>query len=111
MRARERPWTGDSVDAQHRRPPGRVLRQLPVIAVLALASAGFVATRMWYWRKGMLLIGIALLLAAGLRLLLPSRRAGLLVVRGRAVDVAVLGGLGAAVGVLATVTPGPPPGS
>jgi hypothetical protein len=86
-----------------------VRRQLPILAVLAVTVVGFTAVRMWYWRKGMLVMAAALLLAAALRLLLPAGRAGLLVVRSRPLDVAALASLGAALAVLATVIPGQPP--
>ena len=57
------------------------------------------------WQPGVLLIGLALLLAAGLRLSLPVRQAGWLVVRSRSLDAAVLLGLGFSLVVLATTIP------
>jgi hypothetical protein len=54
----------------------------------------------------MFLVGFAALVGALLRLVLRSRDAGLLVVRGRVFDVIALGAIGAAVMILATVVPG-----
>jgi len=51
------------------------------------------------------LAAFGVLLAAGCRLLLPARDAGLLVVRGRAFDVAVLLSLAIPMMVLAVVVP------
>lgn len=88
---------------------GRIAREAPTVLVLLLAAAGLLAVWMHYWRKGLYLVGLALLVGALLRLLLPTRRAGLLVVRGRRTDIAVLTALGTAVLVLARVVPYVPP--
>ncbi len=76
-----------------------------MLAVLAgfAASVGLVA--MHYWRRGVLVCGIALLAGGFLRLVLPTRRVGVLAVRGRTTDVVSLGTLGAAVVLLAAVVP------
>jgi hypothetical protein len=78
---------------------------LPGLAVLAVVAAGLVAVSLSAWQTGVLLIGMGLLLAAGLRLSLPARTAGLLVVRSRAFDAAVLLGLGFALVLLANTVP------
>ena len=71
-----------------------------------MAVAGIVLIIEYYWRKGALLIGGALLMAAVFRALLSPRRAGLLAVRGRAVDVLSSAGLGAIILFVAgTITP------
>ena len=67
------------------------------------------ATDTLYIGVGMYAIAAALGAAALLRLLLAPGDAGLLVVRSRLVDVVALGILGAAVAVVASVTPFPPP--
>jgi hypothetical protein len=79
--------------------------QLPALAVLALVAAGLVAVSLSAWQTGVLVIGLGLLLGAGLRLALPARSAGLLVVRSRAVDAAVLLALGFALVLLANTVP------
>ncbi len=83
------------------------MRQLPSLAVLALAGVGLALTVALGWQPGVVLVGLALLLAAGLRLSLPVRQAGWLVVRSRGLDAAVLLGLGFSLVVLATTIPRP----
>jgi hypothetical protein len=61
-------------------------------------------------RKGLATIALAMLAAAFLRLVLPPRDAGLLVVRSRLMDVAVLLVLAGAVVALAVVQNFPGPG-
>lgn len=66
------------------------LTEVPFLVVLAVVAAGLAAVALDAWRTGSQLVGVGLLLAAGLRLSLPSRSAGLLVVRSRVFDAAVL---------------------
>ena len=80
-------------------------RQLPSLVVLALVAAGLVVITAVDARPGILVIGLALLLAAGLRLTLPARSAGWLAVRTRGLDAALLLVLGFAVVVLANTIP------
>jgi Protein of unknown function (DUF3017) len=81
-------------------PGGRALRamrrDIPFLTVVACLAAAFVYVRLepQHWLRGVLAIGIDLIAAGTLRLLLPTRRAGLLAVRGRAFDVVVYVGLG-----------------
>lgn len=86
--------------------PGRG-RQLPLIAVLAVVGAGLALGAAGLWRPGAWVIGVGVLLAGALRLGLPARRAGLLVVRSRRLDVTLLLGLGVALVVLASSVPEP----
>lgn len=79
--------------------------QLPAVLVLALTGVGLVLGATADWQLGALVLGLALLLAAGLRLTLPVRQAGWLVVRTRGMDAAVLLALGFAVIVLANTIP------
>ncbi len=67
-------------------------RELPFLTVLAVAGAGLVvvATGSGYGRPGLYVISAAILLAGLLRAALPARRAGLLVVRSRLLDVLML---------------------
>lgn len=80
-------------------------RQLPSLAVLLLAAAGLVIVRTVDPQPGLVLVGLSLLLAAGLRLALPPRRAGWLVVRTRGMDAFLLLSVGFAVVVLANTIP------
>jgi len=88
----------------------RSLHELPLIAVLALCGVALLIinhrTSTGYpWRRGLFVLACAPLLGALLRLVLPPRQAGMLVVRSRGVDVALLAGLGIAVLVLTVVVP------
>ena len=76
---------------------------LGVAAVVALGGLAVVA--IGEWRSGAVLVGSAVALAALLRLVLPERMAGLLVIRRRWIDVVGLAGLAAAIIVLAFVVP------
>ena len=60
--------------------------QWPILLVFAIFIAAFGLVITDFWRRGSLLIGIAVGVAAVLRLTLPNGRAGLLVVRGRTTD-------------------------
>jgi hypothetical protein len=82
-------------------------RELPLLTVLVLVAAGLVLGVAERWRVGGVVVAAGVLLAGGLRLLLPARRAGLLVVRSRRLDVAVLLVLGGALLVLASSVPAP----
>jgi hypothetical protein len=83
-----------------------VLRQLPLLAVLVTVALGLFVVAFDHWRLGLVIIGLALIGGAVLRLLLPVRRAGFLAVRSRAVDVVLLAGTGLAVAVIALMIPG-----
>lgn len=85
------------------RRPAHGLTQLPVAAAFGVVLAGLLIVRLHHFRAGSYLMALGMLGAAGLRLVLPARRAGLLVVRSRGLDVAMLTTLGVAVLVLAKV--------
>jgi hypothetical protein len=87
-------------------PVRRPFGELPFAVVLLVAAGGLTAVTLGHWRRGMFLVGVAALVGALFRLVLRSRDAGLLVVRGRVFDVIALGAIGAAVMILATVVPG-----
>jgi hypothetical protein len=82
-----------------------LIRQLPLLAVLVVVGLGLLSVAFEYWRQGLVLIGLALIGAAVLRLLLPLRRAGFLAVRSRPVDVVLLAGTGLALTVIALTIP------
>jgi hypothetical protein len=75
--------------------------------VLLVVLVGLALVGQDHWKRGLLLAGIGLLAGAALRLVLPARLSGLLAVRGRAFDVAVLAGLGVATIVLTASVPLP----
>jgi hypothetical protein len=84
------------------------IREWPLGIVLLGMAAGLVVVASDHFRRGTALFAAAVALAALLRLVLPTRRAGLLVVRSRTVDVGVLAILAAGLGTLAVVVPPPP---
>jgi hypothetical protein len=78
-------------DPEPRRPRGwpMALRsQLAFAVVLVVVAVGVIRLGQYHWREGSVLIAGALLLAGLCRAVLPPRLAGLLVVRGRPIDVA-----------------------
>jgi len=64
--------------------------QLPIVSVVLIFVLAFGLVAANFWRRGSLLIGIGVGVAAVLRLALTDERAGLLVVRSRAIDFAML---------------------
>ena len=84
-----------------------VIRQLPLLAVLVVVGVGLVVVAFDHWRKGVVIMGVALMGAALLRLLLPVRRVGFLAVRSRPVDVVLLAVTGLAVTVIVLTIPFP----
>jgi Protein of unknown function (DUF3017) len=83
------------------------LRQAPTVVVLAAVAVGLAVVALGSWRVGSDVVGLAVLLAAALRLTLPEGAAGMLVVRSRGVDALVLVVLGAGLLVLASTVPQP----
>jgi hypothetical protein len=82
-------------------------RQWPITVVLLGIALALTLVVLDYFRRGAVVLAASVLLAAFLRLLLPDREAGLLVVRSRRVDVVILGALGAALAIFAFWVPPP----
>jgi len=82
-----------------------LLRQLPLLAVLVAVGIGLLMVTFGHWRQGLLMIGLALVGAAVLRMLLPVRRVGFLAVRSRPLDVVLLAGTGITLTVTALTIP------
>ena len=82
-----------------------LLRQLPLLVVLALVGAGLLFVGIGHWRQGLVVIGLALAGGGVLRLLLPVRRAGFLAVRSRPVDFVLMAGTGLVLAVIALMIP------
>jgi hypothetical protein len=77
--------------------------------VLAAAAVGVAVAWLGHdWRLGVTWISGALLGAAGLRLLMPAKDAGMLAVRHRLLDVALLGAIGGVLLFLARTVPNQP---
>lgn len=83
-----------------------LLRQLPLLAVLVVVGIGLVVVAVGHWRAGLVIMGLAMIGAAVLRLTLPLRRAGFLAVRSRTIDVVFLGVTGLALTGIALAVPG-----
>ena len=82
------------------------MKELPLALCIAVAAGALVLIAVFdHWRVGSAVLGLAFCLAAALRLTLPARQAGLLVVRSRAVDAAVLLTLGFGLVALANTIP------
>ena len=77
-----------------------LVRQLPLLAAILVVGVGLVLVTFGQWRSGLVVIGLALVGAALLRLFLPLRRVGFLAVRSRSVDVLLMAGTGLALTVL-----------
>ncbi|SON58658.1 hypothetical protein MSIMFI_00136 [Mycobacterium simulans] len=86
---------------------GRAVRaQWPILLVGLIFVVAFVLAGANFWRRGALLIGIGVGVAAALRLALPDERAGLLVVRSRGTDFLTTAAVGAAMVYIAwTIDP------
>jgi hypothetical protein len=84
-----------------------LIRQLPLLAVLVVVAIGLLAVTFDHWRGGLVLVGLALIGAAAMRLLLPERRLGFLAVRTRPVDVVLLAGAGVTLTVVVLMIPVP----
>lgn len=68
--------------------------QLFFVLIMVVVAGGMVRIAQYHWREGTVIIGGALLLAAGLRAVLAPEWIGLLGVRRRAVDVLTYGVFG-----------------
>ena len=82
-----------------------LLRQLPLLAVLVTVGIGLLLVAVDHWRRGLVVIGLTLVVAAVLRLLLPVRRVGFLAVRSRPTDVLLMALAGLALAVTALTIP------
>ncbi len=88
-----------------------VLAHLPFGLVMAVVAFGLFRIILYHWRQGTVLIGLALFLAAGLRALLTDEQAGLIMIRGRAVDCLTYSAFGACMTFVAMTIEGGPLGS
>ena len=64
--------------------------QWPMVTVVMIFAVAFSLAAANFWRRGALLIGIGVGVAAVLRLALTDDRAGLLVVRSKGIDFATM---------------------
>ena len=87
----------------------QTLGGLVYLSVLAASAVGLGIVLAGAWRTGLSWIGIGLLVAAGTRLVLSERRAGMLRVRRKWTDVLMLTAAGVGLIVLTVVVPDQPP--
>jgi hypothetical protein len=78
------------------------------LVVVATTVAGLCLVAFGPWRRGIAVIGVGFLFAAGMRLVINEGEAGMLRVRGRWFDVTALAGVGIALIVLGTNIPDQP---
>ncbi len=71
-----------------------------LVVLMVLTAGGFVVADRW--RRGAILVGIAMLVGAVLRAVLRDHQVGLLAVRNRPVDVVTFAVFGVAILVLAS---------
>jgi hypothetical protein len=80
--------------------------QWPILLVGVIFLAAFALVVAGYWRRGALVLGIGVAVAAALRLALTDDRAGLLVVRSKGIDLVTTATASAAVlYIAATIDP------
>ena len=80
--------------------------QWPIVMVGLIFVMAFALVGANFWRRGSLLIGIGVGVAAILRLVLPDERTGLLAVRSKGIDFVTTAGVGAAmVYIASTIDP------
>jgi Protein of unknown function (DUF3017) len=85
-----------------------VRAHLPFGLVLAIVAVGFVRIAQYHWREGTVLVACALLVAAVLRAVLSPEQAGMIVIRGRGLDVLAYTAFGLMILFVAlTITRGP----
>lgn len=72
-------------------------RQWPTLTVAAIGLVAAILVAAGFWRRGTLLIGIGVGVAAALRLVLTDEQAGVLAVRTKPLDVAMMSTVCAAV--------------
>ena len=85
----------------------RVLRQWPLLLVLAGVAVAMAFVAVDRFRVGSVLLAAVVVLAFAMRLVLPTGDAGWLAVRSRTVDSTVLGILGFGLAILALWVPPP----
>jgi hypothetical protein len=81
-----------------------VLRELPLALIIGGVALGLVIIGLHHFRWGNLVIAGSLLAGAFLRLVLPTRRAGLLAVRSRFTDIVTMSAMGGSLMLLALIT-------
>lgn len=92
---------------QRSQPRHWLLAQWPIAIVLIGISVALLMIALDHFRRGSIVLSASVMLAAFLRLLLPEQEAGMLAVRSRRLDVAVLGGLAVGLSIFTFWVPPP----
>ena len=85
----------------------RVVDQWPLALVLVILVGGLLTVAVGAFRAGSVMVAAACLFAAFLRALLPRDVVGMLAIRSRGIDVAIMSVLGVALAAVAFSVPGP----
>ncbi|MFC7495164.1 MULTISPECIES: DUF3017 domain-containing protein [unclassified Nocardioides] len=104
----EEPASAEAIDGEEPRRYPSTIGGAFYLAVLAVVAIGIGIVTTGEWRAGIRWFGAALLLAAVIRVVLPAKDAGMLAVRARWWDCALLAGTGAALIFLAGSIPDQP---
>jgi hypothetical protein len=100
------PEVGDVAEVVAVEPHDRrgVLSELPLALIIGGVGLGLVVIGLHHFRWGNLLIAGSVIAGAFFRLVLPTRRAGLLAVRSRFTDVVTMSAMGGSLMLLAFIT-------
>ncbi len=90
----------------HRLPRSR-FREWPISLVMLGIGLSMIFVATDHFRRGSLVLAVSVVLATFLRLFLPENQAGMLAVRSKGVDVAVLAVLGVGLTIFALWVPAP----
>ncbi len=83
----------------------RTIDQWPLALVLLGLVTGLVVLSFYDFRAGSIILGVAIIFGAALRMVLPRDRAGLLAIRSRPVDLVTMFGLGITLTTVAVLIP------
>ena len=100
----DQPPTLTAAPQRKRRRAGGLFADIPLALVICGVGVGLLVIAMHHFRWGNMAISISVLAGALFRLVLPARKAGLLVVRSRFTDVVTMGVIGGTLMLLAAVT-------
>ncbi len=100
--ARERARREALADSKSQSPWALLIVVLALVIALVIISTG-------HWRKGSFAAGCAIGLGGVLRLVLPEKLAGLLVVRSKVIDTVIMIGTGLIMLGLTLIVPHSPP--
>ncbi|MCW2695053.1 MAG: conserved rane protein of unknown function [Modestobacter sp.] len=82
-----------------------LVRQWPLFLVILGVGVGLLMVALDHWRRGLVVVGLALVVAALFRLLLPLPMLGFLAVRSRTIDVTLTAGAGLTIALVALTLP------